>query len=78
MYIEDRLFSENTGRIVYQVLLNEDEYSLFSIFQKEFVRIIPKVDIDFGNKKVIEEVIRAAKAASPKPGIPAKGVNLIK
>ena len=62
MYIEDKLFSENTGEPVYQVLLSEDEYSLFSVFQKEFVSIIPKVLINFRNKEAIEGAIRVAKA----------------
>lgn len=36
MYIEDRLFSENTEETLYSVLLDEDEYTLYSEFQKEF------------------------------------------
>lgn len=73
MYIEDKLFSENTGEPVYQVLLSEDEYSLFSMFQKEFVRI-PKEKVRFDDPKIIEEVIRVAKAASPKPGVSVKRI----
>jgi hypothetical protein len=39
MLILDRLFSEATGNRVFQVGLNEEEYSLFSeLFQKEFNR----------------------------------------
>jgi len=36
MYVEDRLFSENTEELLYSVLMNEEEYGLFSEFQKEF------------------------------------------
>ena len=36
MYIEDRLFSGNTEETLYSVLLDEDEYALYSEFQKEF------------------------------------------
>ena len=36
MYIEDRLFSENTEETLYSILLDEDEYTLYSEFQKEF------------------------------------------
>ena len=36
MLILDRLFSEATGNRVFQVGLNEEEYVLFSEFQKEF------------------------------------------
>ena len=36
MYIEDRLFSENTEETLYSVLMDEDEYALYSEFQKEF------------------------------------------
>jgi len=36
MYIEDRLFSENTEETLYSILLDEDEYALYSEFQKEF------------------------------------------
>ncbi len=34
MYIEDRLFSESTEQVLFSVLLNEDEYQLFSDFQE--------------------------------------------
>ena len=37
MYIEDRLFSENTEEILYSVLMDEEEYALFSEFQKSLV-----------------------------------------
>lgn len=63
MYIEDKLFSENTGETVYQVLMSEDEYSLFSVFQKEFIRRIPKVDVNFGDERVIRKVIKDAELA---------------
>jgi hypothetical protein len=36
MYIDDRLFSENTEEVLYSVLMDEEEYDLFSEFQKEF------------------------------------------
>ena len=36
MYIEDRLFSENTEEVLYSVLMDEEEYALFSEFQREF------------------------------------------
>ena len=36
MYIEDRLFSETTEETLYSVLMDEDEYALYSEFQKEF------------------------------------------
>lgn len=36
MYIEDRLFSENTEEVLYSVLMDEEELALFSEFQKEF------------------------------------------
>ena len=38
MLILDRLFSEATGNRVFQVGLNEEEYVLFSEFQKEFTK----------------------------------------
>ena len=34
MYIQDRLFSESTEQVLFSVLLNEDEYQLFSDFQE--------------------------------------------
>ena len=36
MYIEDRLFSETSDEVLYSVAMTEDEYDLFSEFQKEF------------------------------------------
>ena len=36
MYIEDRLFSEYNGEVLYSVTMTEDEYDLFSLYQKEF------------------------------------------
>ena len=39
MYIEDRLFSENTEETLYSILMDEDEYSLYSEFQKEFASV---------------------------------------
>lgn len=38
MYIEDRLFSENTEEILYSVVMGELEYALFSEFQKNFTQ----------------------------------------
>ena len=35
MHIEDRLFSENTEEILYNVLMNEEEYSLYSEFNEK-------------------------------------------
>ena len=41
MYIEDRLFSENTEEVLYSVTMTEDEYDLFSEFleEREFGRV---------------------------------------
>jgi len=39
MYIEDRLFSGASGERYYSVTMTEEEYSLFSEFQKEFASI---------------------------------------
>lgn len=39
MYIEDRLFSETTEEVLYSVLMDEEEISLYSEFQKEFASI---------------------------------------
>jgi hypothetical protein len=40
MYIEDRLFSETSGEVkYYSVVLSEEEYALFSEFQKEFGKV---------------------------------------
>ena len=36
MYIEDRLFSETSDEVLYSVTMTEDEYALYSEFQKEF------------------------------------------
>jgi len=36
MYIEDKLFSETSGERYYSVTMTEEEYSLYSEFQKEF------------------------------------------
>ena len=39
MYIEDRLFSENRPtEVLYSIMMTEEEYTLFSEFQKEFTR----------------------------------------
>lgn len=32
MYIEDRLFSENMEETLYSILMDEDEYTLYSEF----------------------------------------------
>jgi len=44
MYIEDRLFSETSDEVLYSVTMTEEEYDLFSEFQKEFasVRLMKK------------------------------------
>ena len=44
MYIEDRLFSETSEEVLYSVTMTENEYALFSEFQKEFasVRLMKK------------------------------------
>ena len=39
MYIEDRLFSETSDEVLYSVTMTEDEYDLFSEFQKEFASV---------------------------------------
>lgn len=39
MYIEDRLFSETSEEVLYSVTMTEEEYDLFSEFQKEFASI---------------------------------------
>lgn len=36
MYIEDKLFSETSGERYYSVAMTEEEYDLFSEFQKRF------------------------------------------
>ena len=49
MYIEDRLFSENTEETLYSVLMDEDEYALYSEFQKEFA--VSKISSAFRHLK---------------------------
>ena len=49
MYIEDRLFSENTEEVLYSVLMDEDEYALYSEFQKEFA--VSKISSAFRHLK---------------------------
>jgi hypothetical protein len=40
MYIEDRLFSETSGEVkYYSVAMTEDEYALYTEFQKEFGKV---------------------------------------
>ena len=39
MELYDRLFSENTDEVLYSILMDEDEYSLYSEFQKEFASV---------------------------------------
>lgn len=60
MYIEDRLFSENTGHTMYSVVMGELEYSLFSEFQE---RLYGKYDEALAKKLgVSKEAVRAGRA----------------
>ena len=69
MYIEDRLFSENTEETLYSILLDEDEYALYSEFQKEFglaqrvgeavKKRISKIGNKLKNRKAIAEAKEA-------------------
>ena len=63
MYIGDRLFSENTEEVLYSVLMDEEEYALFSEFQKEFasVRKLKKL----GNR-VIDSIAQGSSKARGK------------
>ena len=61
MYIEDRLFSENTEETLYSVLLDEDEYALYSEFQKEFGNKLNKI---LKNDKLILEHINGMKPST--------------
>ena len=36
MELQDRLFSETSDEVLYSILMDEDEYALYSEFQKEF------------------------------------------
>ena len=67
MYIEDRLFSENSEEILYSVTLDEEEYYLFSEFQKEFGKIVGYHKVD---PSVLKEALRILKNE------PVKTVNL--
>jgi len=61
MYIEDRLFSENTEETLYSILLDEDEYALYSEFQKEFGNKLNKA---LKNDKLILDYIKGIKNPS--------------
>ena len=63
MYIEDRLFSENTEETLYSILLDEDEYTLYS----EFCSLFSK-DEDGINK---EDLAKAAAIAAGATGVGA-------
>ena len=75
MYIEDRLFSENTDEVLYSIFMDEDEYALYSEFQKEFgiVQAVKNSISKIGNKlkrKAIaeakEEIPKAVEKTKPK------------
>jgi hypothetical protein len=61
MYIEDRLFSENTEETLYSVLMDEDEYALYSEFQKEFGNKLNKI---LKNDKLILDHINGMKPST--------------
>ena len=63
MYIEDRLFSENTKEVLYSVLMDEEELALYSEFQKEFASIRKAVK---GANRVIDSAINLDKKAMGK------------
>ena len=63
MYIEDRLFSENTEETLYSILMDEDEYTLYS----EFCSLFSK-DEDGIDK---EDLAKAAAIAGGATGIGA-------
>jgi hypothetical protein len=61
MYIEDRLFSENTEETLYSVLLDEDEYALYSEFQKEFgIAELAKKGFESFKKSGLKETAKKA------------------
>ena len=69
MYIEDRLFSENTEETLYSVVMDEDEYALYSEFQKEFgISELAKKGIEYlkksGIKETAKKIYGAAKRAA--------------
>jgi len=63
MYIEDRLFSETSDEVFYSVTMTEEEYNLFSEFQKEFasVRLMKKQ-----GKKLFDAAIQGDRKSAGK------------
>jgi hypothetical protein len=72
MYIEDRLFSENTEEVLYSVTMTEDEYDLFSEFleEREFGRVqeFKAAKKAFQSKARLEMAKKELKEMGSKPG----------
>ena len=70
MYIEDRLFSETSDEVLYSILMDEDEYSLYS----EFCSLFSKKDDDEDEDedKISEaDIAKAAAVAAGATGVGA-------
>ena len=67
MSIEDRLFSENTEETLYSVIMDEDEYALYSEFQKEFGMIeFAKKGLENLKKSGLKETAKRAYGVAKK------------